>query len=67
MEKSKLTFSEEFKAERDGCTTLTKENLQKSYLNLKKEGFPAGKRIRFMAELGDSKEIEYHYELIQED
>lgn len=67
MEKSKLTFSEEFKTERDGCTTLTKENLQKSYLNLKKEGFPAGKRIRFIAELGDSKEIEYHYELIQED
>ncbi len=37
MEKSKLTFSEEFKTEQDGCTTLTKENLQKSYLNLKKK------------------------------
>ena len=46
---------------------LTKEDLQKSYLELEKENFPAGKRIKFIADLGSCKEIAYHYELICKD
>ena len=46
---------------------MDKENLQKAYLDLEKEGFPSGKRIKFVADLGSSKEIAYHYELICKD
>ena len=46
---------------------MTKEDLQKLYLELEKENFPAGKRIKFIADLGTCKEIAYHYELICKD
>ena len=46
---------------------MDKENLQKAYLDLEKEDFPSGKRIKFVADLGSSKEIAYHYELICKD
>lgn len=46
---------------------MDKEDLQKEYLDLEKEGFPSGKRIKFVANLGSSKEIAYHYELICKD
>ena len=46
---------------------MDKEDLQKAYLDLEKEGFPSGKRIKFAADLGSSKEIAYHYELICKD
>ena len=43
---------------------LSLNDLEKEYLGLKKENFPDGKRIKFIANLGASDEIAYHYELI---
>lgn len=43
---------------------LSKENLEGLYNELAEHGFPDGERIKFIAELGASNEIEYHYELI---
>ena len=43
---------------------LSLNDLKKEYLELKKENFPDGKRIKFIANLGASSEIAYHYELI---
>ena len=39
-------------------------DLQKRYEELKKQNFPDGERIKFIADLGSSDEIEYHYQLI---
>lgn len=38
--------------------------LQKRYEELKRQNFPDSERIRFVADLGASEEIEYHYKLI---
>ena len=43
---------------------LSLNDLEKEYLELEKENFPDGKRIKFIANLGASDEIAYHYELI---
>ena len=43
---------------------LSLNDLEKEYLELKKENFPDSKRIKFIANLGASSEIAYHYELI---
>ena len=43
---------------------LSLNDLEKEYLGLKKENFPDSKRIKFIANLGASDEIVYHYELI---
>jgi len=43
---------------------LSLNDLEKEYLELKKEDFQDGKRIKFIANLGASSEIAYHYELI---
>ena len=43
---------------------LSLNDLEKEYLELKKENFQDGKRIKFIANLGASDEIAYHYELI---
>ena len=43
---------------------LSLNDLEKEYLELKKENFPDSKRIKFIANLGASDEIAYHYELI---
>ncbi|WP_459879856.1 HEAT repeat domain-containing protein [Campylobacter concisus] len=43
---------------------LNLNDLEKEYLELKKENFQDGKRIKFIANLGVSDEIAYHYELI---
>ena len=43
---------------------LSLNDLEREYLGLKKENFPDGKRIKFIANLGVSSEIAYHYELI---
>lgn len=40
------------------------KDLQKRYEELKKQNFPDGERIKFVADLGASEEIEYHYKLI---
>ena len=39
-------------------------DLEREYLKLEKENFQDGKRIKFIANLGASDEIAYHYELI---
>ena len=41
--------------------------LQKRYEELKKQNYPDGERIKFIADLGASDEIEYHYKLICKD
>jgi hypothetical protein len=41
--------------------------LQKRYEELKKQNFPDGERVKFIADLGASDEIEYHYKLICKD
>ncbi|MBS5831385.1 MAG: HEAT repeat domain-containing protein [Campylobacter concisus] len=43
---------------------LNLNDLEREYLELKKENFQDGKRIKFIANLGASSEIAYHYELI---
>ena len=43
---------------------LSLNDLEKEYLELKKENFLDDKRIKFIANLGASDEIAYHYELI---
>ena len=43
---------------------LSLNDLEREYLELKKENFPDGKRIKFIVNLGVSDEIAYHYELI---
>ena len=42
-------------------------DLQKRYKELEKQNFPDGERIKFIADLGASEEIEYHYNLICKD
>ena len=42
-------------------------DLQKRYEELKKQNFPDGERVKFIADLGASEEIEYHYRLICKD
>lgn len=39
-------------------------DLQNRYEELKKQNFPDSERIKFIADLGASEEIEYHYQLI---
>ena len=67
MKNSTDKILQELEEEQVRHATLTKEDLQKSYLELEKENFPAGKRIKFIADLGSCKEIAYHYELICKD
>ena len=43
---------------------LNLNDLEREYLELKKENFQDGKRIKFIVNLGASNEIAYHYELI---
>nr|WP_314098733.1 HEAT repeat domain-containing protein [uncultured Lachnoanaerobaculum sp.] len=42
-------------------------DLQKRYEELKKQNFPDSERVKFIADLGASDEIEYHYQLICKD
>ena len=46
---------------------LAKEELQKVYSSLVGENFPDSKRIHFIADLGRSPEIAFHFELICND
>ena len=43
---------------------LNLNDLEREYLELKKENFQDGKRIKFIVNLGASDEIAYHYKLI---
>ena len=67
MSNSTNKILKELEEDRVHRAMLTKEDLKKAYLELEKENFPAGKRIKFIADLGTCKEIEYHYELICKD
>ena len=42
-------------------------DLQKRYEELKKQNFPDGERVKFIADLGNSEDIELHYNLICKD
>ena len=57
----------EIEAEKLRRENLTVEELKKAYNKLSEHGFPETERIRFIADLGDSREIAYHYELICKD
>ena len=57
----------ELEAEQIRSLNLTKEDLQKSYNKLEEQNFPDTERIKFIADLGDCKEITYHYELVCKD
>ena len=46
---------------------LTKEELQETYASLLEENFSDSKRIHFIADLGRSPEIAFHFELICKD
>ena len=46
---------------------LAKEELQKVYASLLEENFPDSKRIHFIADLGRSPELAFHFELICND
>ena len=67
MSNSTNKILQELEEEQIRRAILTKEDLKKAYLELEKENFPAGKRIKFIADLGTCKEIAYHYELICKD
>ena len=53
--------------EQFGRQSLTKEELQKVYASLVEENFPDSKRIHFIADLGRSAELAFHFELICND
>ena len=67
MSNSTNKILQELEEEQIRRAILTKEDLKKAYLELEKENFPAGKRSKFIADLGTCKEIAYHYELICKD
>ena len=67
MSNSTDKILQELEEERIRRATLTKEDLEKSYLELERENFPITKRIKFIADLGACKEIACHYELICKD
>ena len=67
MSNSTDKILQELEEERIRHATLTKEDLEKSYLELERENFPITKRIKFIADLGACKEIACHYELICKD
>ena len=57
MTKSKDNILQELEAEKIRRANLTKEDLQKMYLELEKENFPSGQKIKFTADLGECNEI----------
>ena len=50
-----------------GRQSLKKEELQKVYASLVEENFPDSKRIHFIADLGRSPELAFHFDLICKD
>lgn len=57
----------EIETERLRRKNLTVEELREIYNKLVEQNFPDRDRIRFIVDLGDSREIAYHYELICKD
>lgn len=58
---------QDIESERLRRDNLTVEELKEAYDKLAEQDFPDRDRIRFIADLGDSREIAYHYELICKD
>ena len=54
----------EIETERLRRENLTVKELKEAYNNLIEKDFPDRDRIKFIADLGDCREIAYHYELI---
>lgn len=63
----KKKILQELEAERLRRQNLTKEDLQKKYAELQRAGFPLSECISFIADLGGSNQLAYHYELICKD
>lgn len=67
MNNSKREIFDKLEKERLHRQNLTKEELQETYASLVEENFPDSKRIHFIADLGRSPEIAFHFELICND
>ena len=67
MPNSTEKILQELEAERLRRQNLTKEDLQKKYADLQRTGFPLSECIGFIADLGGSNQLAYHYELICKD
>ena len=67
MSDSRKEEIEKLKKEKIPHQHLTKEELQKVYASLVEEDFPDSKRIHFIADVGRSPEIAFHFELICKD
>lgn len=53
--------------ERTRRSNLTRADLEEAYLDLENNNFASSMRIKFAADLAESNEIAYHYELINKD
>ena len=53
--------------ERTADVSISAEELMSEYEKLKKNNFPSGETLDFIYKLGDSQEIELHFELVLED
>lgn len=53
--------------ERIRRSNLSRADLEKAFLELKNNKFDSGMRMKFAADLAESDEISYHYELIIKD
>ena len=67
MSDSRKEGIDKLEKEQYGRQSLTKEELQKAYASLVEEDFPDSKRIHFIADLGKSPELAFHFELICKD
>ena len=67
MSDSRKEGIDKLEKEQFGRKSLTKEVLQGTYASLVEEDFPDSKRIHFIADLGRSPEIAFHFELICKD
>lgn len=67
MSDSRKEGIDKLEKEKISHQNLTKEELQKVYDSLVEEDFPDSKRIHFIADLGRSPEIAFHFELICKD
>ena len=67
MSDSRKEGIDKLEKEQFGRKSLTKEVLQGTYASLVEEDFPDSKRIHFIADLGRSPELAFHFELICKD
>ena len=67
MSDSRKEGIDKLEKEQFGHQNLAKEELQKIYASLVEENFPDSKRIHFIADLGRSPELAFHFELICND